>query len=56
LVAAKSYAQRCVAAYGIELRDTMTAGIALARRIPIATRNLVHFEGLSVKVINPWIA
>jgi toxin FitB len=38
----------------IETADAMIAGIALARRIPIATRNVDHFEGLAVKVINPW--
>ncbi len=37
-----------------DIRDTQIAGIALARRIPIATRNVDHFEGLGVKVINPW--
>lgn len=38
----------------IELRDTMIAGIAIARRAAIATGNTRHFEGLSVRVVNPW--
>ena len=32
------------------------AGIALARRATIATRNTRHFEGLDVSVISPWDA
>ena len=38
----------------VELRDTMIAGIALATRATLATRNTSHFEDLSVPVINPW--
>jgi predicted nucleic acid-binding protein len=38
----------------VELRDTMIAGIALATRATLATRNASHFEDLSVPVINPW--
>jgi toxin FitB len=38
----------------VDLRDTLIAGIALARRATIATRNTKHFEGLDVPVINPW--
>ena len=37
-----------------DLRDTQIAGIALSRRIPIATRNVMHFGDIDVKVINPW--
>lgn len=39
-----------------ELRDAMIAGIALASRATLATRNTPHFEDLSVPVINPWIS
>jgi predicted nucleic acid-binding protein len=39
----------------VELRDTMIAGIVLARHASLATRNLAHFEDLSVPIINPWI-
>ncbi len=38
----------------MELRDTMIAGIALATRATLATRNTGHFEDLSVRVVNPW--
>lgn len=37
-----------------DLRDTMIAGIALAHRATIATRNAQHFADLPVRVINPW--
>ena len=38
----------------VDIRDTQIAGIAQARRARLATRNLHHFEGLTVEVINPW--
>ncbi len=37
-----------------DLRDTMIAGIVLARHAILATRNTSHFEDLSVQVVNPW--
>ena len=37
-----------------DLRDTMIAGIALAHRATLATRNTAHFEDLSIPVMNPW--
>jgi toxin FitB len=37
-----------------ELRDTMIAGIVLACHATLATRNIAHFEDLSVPVVNPW--
>ena len=40
----------------IDMRDTQIAGIALARRAALATRNVKHFQDLSVPVINPWEA
>jgi toxin FitB len=39
-----------------ELRDTMIAGIVLAHRASLATRNLTHFADISATVINPWAA
>jgi len=39
----------------VELRDTMIAGIVVSRHATLATRNLVHFEDLSVPVVNPWL-
>jgi len=34
----------------------MIAGIALATRAALATRNTAHFADLSITVINPWQA
>jgi predicted nucleic acid-binding protein len=39
-----------------EWRDTMIAGIALAQRATLATRNLRHFDDLAMPVVNPWEA
>jgi len=37
-----------------DLRDTMIAGIVIAHRATLATRNIRHFDDLPVSVINPW--
>lgn len=39
-----------------ELRDTMIAGIVLANRATLATRNVRHFEDIAESVVNPWEA
>jgi toxin FitB len=39
-----------------DLRDTMIAGIALARHATLATRNSAHFADVGVALINPWAA
>jgi predicted nucleic acid-binding protein len=39
----------------VELRDTMIAGIVLARRATLVTRNTPSFDDLSVPIVNPWI-
>jgi len=39
-----------------ELRDTMIAGIAIARRATLATRNVRHFADLPVAVVDPGAA
>jgi predicted nucleic acid-binding protein len=39
----------------VDLRDTMIAGIVVARHATLATRNLVHFEDLLVPVVDPWL-
>lgn len=36
-----------------DLRDSMIAGIALARRATIATRNVKHFEDAGIDLVNP---
>ncbi len=40
----------------VDVRDTQIAGIALARHATLATRNVRHFQGLNVLVVNPWEA
>jgi len=40
----------------VDLRDTQIAGISLARRATLATRNVRHFAGLSLPIVNPWTA
>ncbi|MFZ0420210.1 MAG: type II toxin-antitoxin system VapC family toxin [Candidatus Sulfotelmatobacter sp.] len=39
-----------------DLRDTMIAGIVLARRTSLATRNTSHFDDVAITLINPWTA
>ena len=36
-----------------ESRDTMIAGIAVAQRATLATRNIRHFDDLSITVVDP---
>jgi predicted nucleic acid-binding protein len=52
--AARLAADRQRAGRVVDLRDTLIAGIAQARRATIATRNIRHFEGVDVPVVNPW--
>jgi predicted nucleic acid-binding protein len=40
----------------IDVRDTQIAGVALARRAAIATRNAKHFDDLSIPIVDPWTA
>jgi predicted nucleic acid-binding protein len=39
----------------VELRDTMIAGIVLAQRATLATRNTANFADIATSVINPWM-
>jgi len=52
--AAALAAERQAAGRPVDMRDTQIAGIAIARRATIATRNVRHFEGLRVRVVDPW--
>jgi toxin FitB len=54
VTAAQIAADRQRAGRVVDLRDTLIAGIAQARRATIATRNVRHFEGLDVAVVDPW--
>jgi predicted nucleic acid-binding protein len=38
----------------VDLRDTLIAGIALARGAQLATRNTRHFSDTSISLINPF--
>ena len=38
----------------VEIRDVQIAGIACSRKATLATRNVRHFEGLGVRLVNPW--
>lgn len=52
--AASLAAERQKAGRPVDMRDTQIAGIALARRATLATRNLRHFRDLKVPVVDPW--
>ncbi len=54
LEAAALAAVRQRAGRPVDMRDTQIAGIALARRATLATRNVKHFKDLKVPVIDPW--
>ena len=40
----------------VEIRDVEIAGIATSRKATLATRNVRHFEGLGLAIIDPWSA
>jgi toxin FitB len=52
--AATLAAARQAAGRPVDVRDTLLAGIALARRATFATRHVRHFADLDVPVVNPW--
>lgn len=52
--AAALAAARRKAGRPVDMRDTQIAGIALARRASLATRNVRHFGDLKVPVVDPW--
>jgi len=52
--AAQLAADRKARGRPVDMRDTFIAGIALARRATLVTRNVRHFDDLSVPVVNPW--
>ncbi len=47
-------AQRQQAGRSIEIRDAQIAGISLARKATLATRNVRHFKDLGVRLVDPW--
>lgn len=54
VAAAELAARRRKAGRPVEVRDTEIAGIAIARRATLATRNVRHFDDLDIAVVNPW--
>ncbi len=52
--AAQLAAQRKERGQPVDMRDTFIAGIALAKRATLATRNLRHFDDLPITVVSPW--
>jgi predicted nucleic acid-binding protein len=52
--AAQLAAERKARGRPVDMRDTFIAGIAMARRAALATRNTRHFEDLPIPVVNPW--
>ncbi len=52
--AASLAAERQKTGRPVDMRDTQIAGIALARRATLATRNVRHFQDLRVPVVDPW--
>jgi toxin FitB len=55
-VAAGLMAERQRTGRSGDLRDTMIAGIVIASHATLATRNMRHFDDLSVPVVGPWAA
>jgi toxin FitB len=49
-------AERRRAGRTVEVRDVQIAGIATARKSAVTTRNLRHFEGLGLDLLDPWSA
>ena len=56
LLAAELEASRSVRGRSVDPRDTMIAGIVMASRATLATRNVKHFEDIASSVVNPWEA
>jgi len=52
--AARLAAERQRSGRYVDMRDTQIAGIVIARRAKLATRNVKHFADLTAEVVNPW--
>jgi len=40
----------------VEIRDVQIAGIVRSQKAALATRNLRHFQGIDVRLVDPWSA
>jgi hypothetical protein len=47
-------AERRRAGRPVDVRDVQIAGITVARKATLATRNLRHFEGFGLELVDPW--
>ncbi len=47
-------AERRQAGRSVDFRDVQIAGVAKARKATLATRNIRHFEGLGLDLVDPW--
>jgi toxin FitB len=47
-------ARRQKRGHRVGARDTLIAGIVLAQRATLVTRNVKHFADLDVKIVDPW--
>lgn len=47
-------AERRRAGRAVEIRDIQIAGITIARKATLATRNIRHFEGCGLTLVDPW--
>jgi predicted nucleic acid-binding protein len=56
LAAGTIAARRQTVGHTVEIRDTLIAGIASARRATLATGDTRHFADLEVQLVNPWSA
>lgn len=54
--AASLAGERQKAGRPVDMRDTQIAGIAIARRATLATRNVRHFADLKIPIVDPWVA
>ena len=54
IAAGEIAAARQRAGLTMEVRDVEIAGIAVARRATLATRNTRHFSDLGVELVDPW--
>jgi hypothetical protein len=48
--------ERRRAGRAVEIRDVLIAGIVSARKASLATGNGRHFEGLGLRIVDPWTA
>ena len=53
-VAGEIAAKLCSLGRSVDMRDAQIAGIIATRRATLATRNVHHFVGAGIPVVDPW--